>query len=282
VTRKAYEHEAADEGPGEVGALPRVDVERPAELPQRPRGLVRLGQPAIVQRDREEQDEEPADRARRQEHREQVAREQRDQERAAHRRDGHADPQDTCDHPALGGGNLVRKDRNLGGEQCVEEELGGAPSEQDDRDGGCQRDDADAQGTAHQAEDHPWPPHAHLPGRSVAHLAEERVAEHRDQGADAGDEREAVRCLFDPHERVDLQSQGDQHRREEEQAGAHVRQRVQRDEAPSDPMRRDRPGSHCRLDRTSVLRSKLRHGALLMEVNGLDMARGAIGGARVR
>ena len=50
------------------------------------------------------------------------------------------------------------------------------------------------------------------------------------------DQRQAVRRLLDPHQRVDLQRQGDQQGREEHQGGAHVRQRVQRDEAPSDPV----------------------------------------------
>ena len=54
----------------------------------------------------------------------------------------------------------------------------------------------------------------------------------------AGDERQAVRCLVDPHERVDLQGQADQQGREEEQDGAHVRRRVHRDEA--------RPDAFCR------------------------------------
>ena len=85
------EQEAAGEGPGEVGALAGVDVEGGRELPQRPRRLVRRGEPAVVEDHREQQDEEPADRARREEHRELVAGEQLDQERAAHRRDRQAD-----------------------------------------------------------------------------------------------------------------------------------------------------------------------------------------------
>jgi site-specific recombinase XerC len=70
---------------------------------------------------------------------------------------------------------------------------------------------------------------------AVAHLAEERIAQHGHQGADPSDKRQTVRRPFDPHERVDLQSQRDQHGRQEHQAGAHVGQRVQRDETPSDP-----------------------------------------------
>src|SRR5450755_4293932 len=38
--------------------------------------------------------------------------------------------------------------------------LGDTPPGKDDRDAGCQRDNEDADGTAHQAGDHPWPPHA--------------------------------------------------------------------------------------------------------------------------
>ena len=56
------EQEPAGERPREVGVPPRVDVERAGELPQRPGRLVRRGQPAVVQRGGEEQDEEPADR----------------------------------------------------------------------------------------------------------------------------------------------------------------------------------------------------------------------------
>ena len=94
---RQHEQEAAGERPGEVRVLPRIDVERAGELPQRPGRLVRLGQPAIFQRDREEQDEEPADRARDQEHGELVAGEQLDHEGATHRRDGQTDAQDTGD-----------------------------------------------------------------------------------------------------------------------------------------------------------------------------------------
>ena len=75
---------------------------------------------------------------------------------------------------------------------------------------GGQRDNEDAEGTAHQADDHPGPPHAQPRRGAVAHLAEERIAEHGQQGADPGDKRQAVRCPSDPHQRVDLQRQGDQ------------------------------------------------------------------------
>ena len=70
---------------------------------------------------------------------------------------------------------------------------------------------------------------------AVAHLAEDRVADHRHQGAGTGDQRQAVRRPLDPDERVHLQGQGDQQRRDEQQRGAHVRQRVQRDKTPADP-----------------------------------------------
>lgn len=102
------EHEATGEGPGEVSALPRIDVERARELPKRPGRPVRPGKPAVVERAREEQDEEPADRARCQEHGELVAGEQRDKEGAAHRRDRQTDTQDTGDHAALSDRDLVR------------------------------------------------------------------------------------------------------------------------------------------------------------------------------
>ncbi len=78
------EHQAASESPGEVWALPRIDVESAGELPQRPGRLVRLRELAIVQRGREEQDEEPADRTRGQEHGQLVAREKFDDEGSGH------------------------------------------------------------------------------------------------------------------------------------------------------------------------------------------------------
>ena len=92
-----HEQEAAGERPGEVRGLARVDVEGAGELAQRPRRLVGRGQPAVVQGGGEEQDEEPADRARDQEHGELVAGEQLDQEGAGHRRDRHADAEDAGD-----------------------------------------------------------------------------------------------------------------------------------------------------------------------------------------
>ena len=96
--------------------------------------FIRLGQSAILQRDREEQDEKPADHARGAEHGELVAGEQLDQEGAAHRRDRRTDTQDTGDQTALSGRDLVGQRRHHGGEQRVEEQLGEAPSDEDHRD----------------------------------------------------------------------------------------------------------------------------------------------------
>src|ERR1035441_6382677 len=70
--------------------------------------------------------------------------------------------------------------------------------DKDDRYAGCQRDNEDADGTAHQAGDHPWPPHAQPRRGAVAHPAEERITEHRHQGADPGDKRQAARCRSIP------------------------------------------------------------------------------------
>ena len=70
----------------------------------------------------------------------------------------------------------------------------------------------------------------------VAQLAEERVGEHGEQRAGPGDQRQAVGCSVDTHERVDLQRQADQQGREEQQDGADVGQRVQRDEPPPDSL----------------------------------------------
>jgi hypothetical protein len=71
--------------------------------------------------------------------------EQFDQERAAHRRDGQADTQDTGDQAALNGRNLVWQHRHHGGKQRVEEQLGDTPPGEDFCDVGCQRDDEDAE-----------------------------------------------------------------------------------------------------------------------------------------
>ena len=85
--------------------------------------------------------------------------------------------------------------------------------------------------------------------------AERLYQVHGQQGADPGDKRQAVRCPIDPDERVHLQGQGDQQGREEQQAGAHVRQCVQRDETPSDPVRRGRLRLQRSLGYRSVLQS---------------------------
>jgi hypothetical protein len=156
--------------------------------------------PAIVQGDREKQHEKPADRAWGQEHDAQAGGEQLDQERTAHRPDGRADTQDTGDQAALDRRDLVRQHRHHGGEHRVIEQLGDTPADEDDRDAGGQRDNEDAEGTARQAGDHPWPPHAQPRRGAVAHPAEERITDHGHQGADPGDERQAARCLFDPDE----------------------------------------------------------------------------------
>jgi hypothetical protein len=95
-------------GPAEVGVLSRVDVERAREFPQRPGRPVRLGEPSILEGDREKQDEEAADPAGGQEHGQLVAGEQLDQEGAGHRRDGQADTQHTGDRAALIDRDLIR------------------------------------------------------------------------------------------------------------------------------------------------------------------------------
>ena len=123
-----------------------------------------------------------------QEHGELVAAEQVDQEGGADRRDRQTDTQDAGDQAALSGRDLIWQHRHLGGEQCVEEKLGDAPSDEDHRDARCQRDDEGAERTAEQTDDHPWPPHPQPRRGAIAHLAEERVREHSQQGADPGDE----------------------------------------------------------------------------------------------
>ena len=62
-------------------------------------------------------------------------------------------------------------------------------------------------------------------------------------------------ALVDADEGVDLQRQRHQHGREEHQAGAHVGQRVERDEAPPDAVERGRLELHRSVGSRSVLRS---------------------------
>ena len=236
------EHEAAGEGPGEVRALARVDVERAGELPQRPGRPVRLASRRSFSVTANSRMKNPP-----------IAHGARNMAswlpvnswtRKVPLTDamGRQTPSTPATRPRWAAGTWSGQHRHQGGEQGVEEQLGDAPSDEDDRDVGCQRDHEDADGTADQADDHPGPPHAQPRRGAVAHPAEERVGEHRQQGADPGDQRQAVRRLLDPDERVDLQRQGDQQGREEQQDGADVRQRVQRDETPADPLRPRTPG----------------------------------------
>ena len=90
-------------------------------------------------------------------HGELVACEQLNQECAAHRRNGQTDTQKTGDQAALTDGDLIRHHRHHDGEQRVEKQLGDAPSDEHDRNGGCQRDDEDTERPTHQADDHPRP-----------------------------------------------------------------------------------------------------------------------------
>jgi DNA-binding CsgD family transcriptional regulator len=120
------QQKSAGESPGEVWALPRVDVERPGEFSQRPGRLVRCGQPAIIQCHREGQNEQCADRTRHQEHGQLVAGEQLDNEGAADRRDRQTDTQDTGDQAALSRWDAVWQHRDQRGEQGVEQQLGDA------------------------------------------------------------------------------------------------------------------------------------------------------------
>ena len=70
-----------------------------------------------------------------------------DEKRCRYRRDRHADTKNTGDQAALNGRDLVWQHRHLGGEQCIEEQLGYAPSDEDQLDVRCQRDNEDAEGT---------------------------------------------------------------------------------------------------------------------------------------
>nr|WP_246080215.1 hypothetical protein [Modestobacter altitudinis] len=190
----------------------------------------------------EQQDEEPADRARGQEHGQGVAGEQLDQKGAGHRRDGQADAQDAGDKAALRGRDLVRQHRHHRGEQRIEEQLREAPPQQDDRDRRRHRDDEQPQEPTQQSAYHPGAAHAEPPGRAVAQLAEERVGEQRQKGADSGHQRQAVRRLVAAHQRVDLQGQGDQQGCEQLQGRSQVSRREQRDEPPPGPALGGPPG----------------------------------------
>ncbi len=124
------EHEAAGEGPREVGVPARRDVVGAQELPQRPRRLVRWGEPTVVQVQREHDDEEPADGAWSQEHRQLVAGEDLHHVGAAHRRDGEADAEDAGNGAPLLDRDLVGQHRHHRGQHRVEEQLRQAPADQ--------------------------------------------------------------------------------------------------------------------------------------------------------
>jgi hypothetical protein len=74
---------------------------------------------------------------------------------------GRHTPKEAGDQAALGGRDLIGQ-RRLDGEQGVEEDLGDAPSDEDDRDVRHQSHDQDPDGTAGQTDEHPGPPHAEL------------------------------------------------------------------------------------------------------------------------
>ena len=190
----------------------------------------------------EDADEHAADQQRREEHRQLASLEGLDQVGGGHRRGGEADPEDPGDQAALHGGHLVGQDRDLGGEEGVEEDLRDAPADEHDRDGRRQGDGQGADRAAGQADDHPRASHAQAGGGAVAQPAEERVAHDREQRPDSGDEGEVPRGVVDADEVVDLQGQRHQQRPEEEQRPARVGQGVQRDEPPPDPAGVERRG----------------------------------------
>jgi hypothetical protein len=73
-----------------------------------------------LQRDRKEQDEDPANGARNQEHGELIAGKQLNHKRAAHRRNGQTDTHEPRDPAALNARNLIWQHRNQGSEQRIE------------------------------------------------------------------------------------------------------------------------------------------------------------------
>ena len=208
----------------------RVDVERGQGAPERPGRPLRRGQPTVVQGQREDHHEQAGDRARHHEHRQLVAREDVDDVRAAHRRERQAHAEDPGHRAALGDRYLVRQHGHLGGEQRVEEDLRHAPAEQHHGDVRCERDDQDPGRSADETGDHPRSPPAE-PGRGpVAQPAADRVGHHRHERTDPRDQRQVGRRSLDADQGVDLERQGHQQRRDEQQGSAEVRQRVQADE----------------------------------------------------
>jgi hypothetical protein len=188
---------------------------------------------AVLKRQREEHDEQAADRAWNEEHGEIVASEQLDQKRGADRGDRETDTYETRDDAPLRERNLVRDHRHQRCEQCVEEHLREAPADDDDRNAGCERDHEDAERTAREADEHPGSPHPESRRGSVAHPAEERVGEDGQGGANARDQRKAVWRLIDPDERVHLQRQRDKEGGKEDKIRADERQREPRHPAPT-------------------------------------------------
>src|SRR5437868_4632662 len=93
----------------------------------------------FLRRVHEEQDEEPASRARDQECRDRVAGEKFDEKGATNRRDRQTHTQDAGHQTALRPRDLVGQYCYESGEQSVEKELRHAPSDEYDQDVGCQR-----------------------------------------------------------------------------------------------------------------------------------------------
>ena len=157
---------------------------------------------------------------------------------------GRQTPRTPDTEPRWATGTWSGQHRHQGREQRVEEQLRDAPAHE------RRRGRSGATATTRTPSEPPSRPMT-IHGRRMPHrhdvrslsLPKNGLPSMASQGADPGDERQAVGRLVVAHQGVDLQRQGDQQGRDEHQAGAHERRRVQRDEPPADPADRAASGS---------------------------------------
>ena len=139
---------------------------------------------------------------------------------------GQADAEDPGHLAALGDRHLVREHGHHRGEQAVEEQLGEAPAGQHDRDVRCDRDES----TPSVPPTRPIAIHGRrMPRREVVRsliLPSSGLPNIATRAPTPVTSAQAPRRLVDPDQRVDLQRQRDQQRRDEHQAGAHEREGV--------------------------------------------------------
>ena len=209
------EQEAADERPGEVGVPARVDVERLRRARRSDQGGRSAGsRRRSRRRAANSSDAQAADRARGQEHAELASSNSLDEiGRRPRRRPGGRSRgprrRGRAGRPAPGRASTA----TWAASSALRKTCASAPADQHHADARCEGDRQwcrpcpPARPSSIQGRRMPEP------GRGpVAEPAEQRVAHHREQRADPGDEGEAPGCLVDAHEVVDLESEGDQQR----------------------------------------------------------------------